>query len=225
MVPLGVATYKEWVVVLSVIGIVYGAVIAVRQSAMKRRLAYSSFSHVGLMSAGVFSLTVSGLQGAMVQMLAHGVNVVGLFFIIDIIFQRTKTRDLERLGGLTQRAPALTVCFVILVLGSVALPLTSGFVGEFLLLNGLYQYNPWLSAVAGLTIIFGAVYMLRLVQKSLLGARGQVADAFTDLTTVEKAALYPLVALVFGGACRRRCRARARGGRFWRAGRAPSCAW
>ncbi|MES2733356.1 MAG: NADH-quinone oxidoreductase subunit M [Bacteroidota bacterium] len=197
VVPAGVAEWGPTAIVLSIIGIIYGSVIAVRQNDMKRLIAYSSFAHVGLMSAGVFSLTTNGLQGAVIQMLAHGINVVGMFFVIDIIASRTKTRDLERLGGITQTTPALSVCFLILLLGSVALPLTNGFVGEFLLLSGLFEYNPWYSAVAGLTIILGAVYMLRMFQKAMLGDKVEAAEPFTDLTFSEKAVLFPLVLMVF----------------------------
>lgn len=197
VVPVGVAQWGATAMILSIIGIIYGSIIAVRQNDMKRLVAYSSFAHVGLMSAGVFSLTTNGLQGAVIQMLAHGINVVGLFFVIDIIASRTKTRDLERLGGITQNTPALTVCFMILLLGSVALPLTNGFVGEFLMLSGIYEYNAWYSAIAGTTIILGAVYMLRMFQKAMFGQPNESEVPFTDLTFSEKAVLYPLVFMVF----------------------------
>ena len=102
-------------------------------------------------------------------MLAHGVNVVGMFFIADAIERRTGTRNIADLGGLTRKAPVLTVCFLVLLLGTVALPLTNGFVGEFLLLAGVYQFNAWMGAVAGITIILGAVYLLRMFQRVMLG--------------------------------------------------------
>jgi len=197
VVPQGVAEWGTLAMILSIIGIIYGSVIAVRQNDMKRLVAYSSFAHVGLMSAGVFSLTQNGMQGAVIQMLAHGINVVGLFFAIDIIASRTKTRDLERLGGITQSTPALTVCFMILLLGSVALPLTNGFVGEFLMLAGIFEYDAWYSAVAGLTIILGAVYMLRMFQKAMFGKKNPTTEQFADLTFSEKAVLFPLVFMVF----------------------------
>lgn len=197
IVPLGLQTWGTTAIVLSVIGIVYGSIIAIQQRDMKRLIAYSSFAHVGLMSAGVFSQTLSGVQGALIQMLAHGINVVGLFFIIEIIFSRTKTRNIEQLGGITQRTPHLTVYFMILMLGSVALPLTNGFVGEFLLLRGVYESNIWLGAIAGTTIILGAVYMLRLFQKSMFGAKSAFTEHFADLSFSERAVLVPLVIMVF----------------------------
>ena len=173
------------------------SIIAIRQHDMKRLIAFSSISHVGLIAAGLFTLTEQGLQGVMVQMLSHGINVVGLFFIIDIIQQRTGTREIAAMGGITQKAPFLTVCFMVLMLGAVALPLTNGFVGEFLLLMGVYQYNAWMGAVAGLTIILGAVYMLRMFQRVMFGETNHITDVFTDLTFTEKAVLVPLVIMVF----------------------------
>ena len=197
VVPLGVSQWQKPVIILSVIGILYGAIIAIRQRDVKRLIAYSSLSHVGLMAAGVFSLTQIGLQGAVIQMLAHGVNVVGMFLVADAIERRTGTRFIPDLGGLTRRTPLLTVCFLIMLLSTVALPLTGGFVGEFLLLAGVYQYNAWVGAVAGLTIIFSAVYLLRMFQRVMLGPDSAHSATITDLTGGELLIFVPLIALVF----------------------------
>ncbi len=197
VVPLGVDYWQSLVLILAVIGIIYGAIIAIRQHDVKRLIAYSSLSHVGLMIAGVFSLTQLGMQGASIQMLAHGINVVGMFFIADAIERRTGTRNIADLGGLTRKAPVLTVCFLVLLLGTVALPLTNGFVGEFLLLAGVYQHNAWLGAVAGITIILSAVYLLRMFQRVMLGPDSAYSATFTDLTGAELALLVPLIVLVF----------------------------
>ncbi|PSR56603.1 NADH-quinone oxidoreductase subunit M [Adhaeribacter arboris] len=197
VVPLGVSQWDVLVLVLSVIGIIYGSIIAIRQRDLKRLLAYSSIAHVGLIAAGIFTLNEQGLQGGMIQMLSHGINVTGLFFIIDIIYRRTHTRDIEGLGGITQSTPALSIYFMILLLGTVALPLTNGFVGEFLLLMGVYNYNAWLGAIAGLTIILGAVYMLRMFQRVMFGEQNPATANFKDLTRTEKAVLIPLVVMVF----------------------------
>ena len=197
ILPLGVDMWGQTVIILSVIGIVYGSIIAIRQRDMKRLIAYSSFSHVGLMAAGVFSLTETGMQGALIQMLAHGVNVVGMFFVADVIFSRTNTNQLDLLGGITRTTPKLTVYFMIMLLGSVALPLTNGFIGEFLLLHGVYTYNHYLGLAAGFTIIFGAVYMLRMFQKSMFGATSQRTGTFADLTLSESLVFVPLVVMVF----------------------------
>ncbi|MET4108808.1 NADH-quinone oxidoreductase subunit M [Hymenobacter sp. UYP22] len=197
VVPMGVDYWQNLVLILAIIGIIYGAIIAIRQQDVKRLIAYSSLSHVGLMIAGVFSLTQMGMQGASIQMLAHGVNVVGMFFIADAIERRTGTRNIADLGGLTRKAPVLTVCFLVLLLGTVALPLTNGFVGEFLLLAGVYQFNAWMGAVAGVTIILGAVYLLRMFQRVMLGPDSSFTETFTDLTGSELALLVPLIVLVF----------------------------
>jgi len=197
IVPLGVDAWGFLAVILSVIGIIYGSIIAIQQRDMKRLIAYSSFAHVGLMSAGVFSSSANGMQGALVQMLAHGINVVGLFYIVDLIYSRTKTRNLDQLGGISQSSPQFSIYFMILLLGSVALPLTNGFVGEFLLLSSVFSYNSWLGAIAGLTIILGSVYMLRLYQKSMFGPKSTWAEGFMDLTMSERAVLLPLVIMVF----------------------------
>ena len=184
------------VMVLSVIGVVYGSVIAIRQKDIKRLVAYSSFAHVGLMAAGLFSLTNSGWQGASIQMLSHGVTVVGLFAVIEFIERRTHTRDIEKLGGITQSSVSLTILFLLILLGSVALPLTSGFIGEFLLLRGVFEWSPWYGAIAGLTIILGAVYMLRLFQFVMFGQKSEQTVQFAPLTLAEKATLIPLAILV-----------------------------
>ncbi|CAG5009939.1 NADH-quinone oxidoreductase subunit M [Dyadobacter sp. CECT 9275] len=197
IVPEALGSWGIVAVILSVIGIIYGSIIAIQQSDMKRLIAYSSFAHVGLMAAGVFSSSANGLQGALIQMLAHGINVVGLFFIIDIIYARTKTRYLDQLGGISQSASHLSVYFMILLLGSVALPLTNGFVGEFLLLSSVFHYDHWLGAIAGLTIILGSVYMLRLFQKSMFGPKSKWVEGFQDLTLKERAVLLPLIIMVF----------------------------
>ena len=197
IVPLGVETWGKTAIILSVIGIIYGSIIAIRQRDMKRLIAYSSFSHVGLMAAGVFSLTETGMQGALIQMLAHGINVVGMFFVADVIFSRTNTRQLDQLGGITQSTPKLTVYFMIMLLGSVALPLTNGFIGEFLLLHGVFTYNHYLGLAAGFTIIFGAVYMLRMFQKSMFGPTSSRTESFADLTNTESWVFIPLVVMVF----------------------------
>src|SRR5688572_6134760 len=197
VVPDGAAQWSMTVIALSVIGIIYGAIIAIRQNDMKRLVAFSSISHVGLIAAGLFTFNIQGLQGAMVQMLSHGINVVGMFFLIDIIFRRMNTREITALGGITQYAKAFTICFMTILLGTVALPLTNGFVGEFLLLAGVFQYNYILGAIAGITIILGAVYMFCMFQKVMFGEANEVTATFKDLSGLELAVLIPLIIMVF----------------------------
>lgn len=197
ILPSGIAQWGPLAITLSVIGIVYAAIIAIKQNNLKNLLAYSSLGHVGLIAAGIFALNIQGLQGGVIQMLAHGINVVGLFFCADIIFNRTSTNEISELGGIRNLAPQFSAMFIIIVLGSVALPLTNGFIGEFLLLYGVYEYNTWLSVFAGLTIILGAVYMLRMYKKVMLGNPGIRVPEFPDLYWNEKLALGILVIVIF----------------------------
>lgn len=196
IVPQGVNDWMTVAMILSVIGIVYSSVIAFTQKNAKRLVAYSSISHVGLIAAGIFAINMQGMQGAMVQMLSHGINVVGLFFVLDIIYSRLKTNKIEELGGLAKVAPQLAITFLIIVLGTVALPGTNGFIGEFLLLYSVYDYNIWMGAIAGLTIIFSAVYMLRMYQKVMLGKTNELTLSFTDIKGTEKVVLYSICILI-----------------------------
>ncbi|MDW8295650.1 MAG: NADH-quinone oxidoreductase subunit M [Raineya sp.] len=203
ILPAGTFNNAFLVTMLGIIGVVYGAIIAIKQDDMKRILAYSSFSHVGLMSIGLFTFQYVGMQGSMIQMLAHGINIVGLFFVVDIIQRRTGFRNLSDLAGLTQKAPVLTVFFAILLLGSVGLPLTNGFVGEFLLISGLiraYWAEPTFAlifgAIAGLTLIFGAVYMIRMFQGAMFGEPNANASQMKDVTFTEALTLTPLCIMV-----------------------------
>jgi NADH-quinone oxidoreductase subunit M len=196
IVPQGVQDWTCVAIVLSVIGIIYAALIAFTQKDAKRLIAYSSISHVGLISAGIFTLSMQGLQGSMIQMLSHGINVVGLFFVLDIIFSRLNTNKIEELGGLAKVAPKLAIVFLIIILGTVALPGTNGFIGEFLLLMSVYNYSAWLGAIAGLTIIFGAVYMLRMYQKIMLGETNELTSSFIDIKGTEKIVLYTICTLI-----------------------------
>ncbi|WP_145857472.1 complex I subunit 4 family protein [Pedobacter suwonensis] len=196
IVPAGVHDWGQLAIILSIIGIVYASLIAFTQKDAKRLVAYSSIAHVGLISAGIFAFNQQGMQGAMVQMLSHGINVVGLFFVLDIIFSRVKTNKIEELGGIAKVAPQLAIAFLIIVLGTVALPGTNGFIGEFLLLMGVYNYGIWAAAIAGLTIIFGAVYMLRMYQNVMLGQTNSLTITFTDIKGTEKLVLYTICALI-----------------------------
>lgn len=186
----------QYAILLSVTGIVYASVIAIRQNELKRLIAYSSLAHVGLIAAGVFSRTFNGLEGAMVQMISHGVNIVGLFFCYEIIVRRTKTGVISSLGGIAAKAPVFAVFFMIILLGSISLPLTNSFIGEFLLLLGVFEYNAYVAAVAGLTIILGAVYMLWMYQRTMYGEVKAATEGFTDLTLQEIIVLVPVIVII-----------------------------
>jgi NADH-quinone oxidoreductase subunit M len=196
VVPAGVDAWGSTAIILSVIGIIYASCLAMVQKDIKRLIAYSSIAHVGLISAGVFTGTELGIQGALIQMISHGIIVFALFFIVDIIATRTQTRQLSELGGIRNVAPILATVFIITMMGSVALPLTSGFIGEFMLINAIVQYKFVLGAVAGITIILGAVYMLVAFQRAMSGETNAKTNAFLDLTSQEKLVLYPMVVLI-----------------------------
>jgi NADH-quinone oxidoreductase subunit M len=185
MVPEAVSAYSTTVIILSIISVVYASSIAIVQINFKRLIAYSSIAHVGLICAGIFSFKAEGIQGALIQMFAHGINVVGLFFVCDIIQRNAGTDTIADLGGIRNVNQRFAFWFLVIMLGSVALPLTNGFVGEFLLLNGIYQYNAWFAAIGGLTMILGAVYMLRSYQGIMLGNSNGTTLAFTPLKTSE----------------------------------------
>ncbi len=185
ILPKGFLLWGKFALVLAIIGIVYASIIAFTQKDIKRLIAYSSIAHVGLIAAGVFVWNTQGLQGAIIQMLNHGINVVGLFFVADILINRLNTREIAQMGGIAKVAPKLAIAFLIVVLGAIGLPLTNGFIGEFLLLNGVSKYGIWFAAVAGLTIILGAVYMLRAYKEIMQGQLNERTQLFKDISGTE----------------------------------------
>lgn len=169
IVPLAIARYATPVMILSVIGIIYASLIAIKQDDVKKLIAYSSIAHIGLMCAAIFAQKNIALEGVLTQMFNHGINVIGLWIIANAIEQQLGTRKLSELGGLAQMAPKLAILTVVMSFANVALPLTNAFIGEFLMFNGIFQYNFWLAAVAGISIILAAVYTLNMVQKVFYG--------------------------------------------------------
>ncbi len=161
--------YANLVIILSVTGMLYASLIAIRQDDFKRLIAYSSIAHIGLMCAAIFAHNKTGWEGVMIQMFNHGINVIGLWIVADVVEQKLGTRKFSELGGLAQKAPALAILLVVMALANIALPLTNAFIGEFLMFNGLFQYNIWIAAIAGISVILAAVYTLNMVQKILYG--------------------------------------------------------
>lgn len=200
ILPQASLSMSHVVIVLSVIGMVYASLIAIRQDDMKRLIAYSSIAHMGLMAAAIFTGDAAALQGVMFQMFAHGVNILGLWIVADIIEQQTGTRKFSELGGLAHRSPTLAILFVVLAFANIALPLTNAFVGEFLMFSGLFKYNVWLAAVALISIILAAVYTLWMVQKVFYGevlASNTIVVKLPSGTTLMLVTLV-LVILIFG---------------------------
>lgn len=199
-------TSGQVVMILSIIGVVYGALIAIVNTDIKRIIAYSSLSHVGLMVAGIFAsaiitakggFNIEGAQGALVQTFAHGINIVGLFYCADILIKRFKTRDIREMGGYAKVAPKFATLFMIILLGSMAVPLTNGFIGEFILLKSIFDYDKVVAVFAGLTVILCAVYLLRLYGKAMFGAGDdKVLATLKDISAVEFTVLATLAVFV-----------------------------
>lgn len=169
ILPESFVHLKWLVIVLAVIGVVYGAIIAIRQNDMKRLFAYASLSHVGLIAAGIMTASADAVSGAILQMINHGLVAVGLFLAADVIERRTGSRSLDQLGGIAKQAPKFAFWFAALAFASVSVPLTSGFAGEFLLIKGLYDLNVWTGIIAGTTLILGAVYTFKAYQLGMYG--------------------------------------------------------
>ena len=178
--PLFEEGTKMWapaVIVLSVIAILYGALVSLPQPDMKRLIAYSSVSHMGFVTLGIFLLSHNGLDGAMIVMLAHGFNTGALFLLIGMLYERAHTREIAAFGGLASRIPLWSAFMVLFMFASVGLPGLSGFVGEYLVALGTWHYNPWLAFFTFSVVIFAAWYLLWMVQRIVFGrAKGQMPD-------------------------------------------------
>jgi NADH-quinone oxidoreductase subunit M len=201
---LPVASYQwgntvSW---LAITGMIYASIIAMRQDDMKRLVAYSSIAHVGLMCLAIFSESKMSIQGTMIQLFAHGINIIGLWIIVELIERQYGTRKFSQLGGLAQKAPAMAIFFVVIALANIALPLTNAFVGEFLMFSGIFgslvtKFNIWFTVLAGLCIILSAVYTLNMVRKVLYGNTGTMTGEGKDIRVIEKLALGIIVILIF----------------------------
>lgn len=194
MFPEQSSQHAQLFIILGVIGAVGGAVVALAQDDAKRMLAYSSLSHLGLVVTGIFTFQQAALDGAMVQIVAHGLSVAALFLLVGAIEERTRSPYLDDHGGFATRAPLFSVLFVISALAAAGLPGTANFAGEFLLLLGAWQSAPWIAAVAGLSVVLGAAYLLTLVQKWCFGTAPEGRAEVSDLTTREVLAVVPLLA-------------------------------
>jgi NADH-quinone oxidoreductase subunit M len=210
MLPLATARCMPWLVGLSVVGIIYGALVALAQSDLKRLVAYSSVSHMGLCMLGVFAVNRLAIQGSVLQMVSHGLATGGLFALVGMLYERYHTRQIADFGGIARETPRLAFFMVLLALASAGLPGLSGFAGELLVLLGMFQRawagpaGPWtaayrfLAVLAASGMILGAWYMLGLVQRVLFGPLRQAdrRPAVRDLGLREIAALAPLAVLI-----------------------------
>jgi len=197
MLPEATAYFAPLIYALSVIAIIYTSLVALAQEDMKKLIAYSSVAHMGYVTLGIFTLTPQGIEGALFQMLSHGVVSAALFLCVGVIYDRMHTREIARYGGLVHRMPAYAAVFMIFMLASVGLPGTSGFIGEFLTLVGAFQVNTWVAVLATLGIILGAAYMLWLYRRVIFGKlEKEDLKSILDLNPREIAVFAPLVVIV-----------------------------
>lgn len=197
MFPYAAKTYAEPITILIVIGMLYASFIAIKQDSVKRLIAYSSIAHIGLMAAGAFTLKAVAMNGLFIQMFNHGVNIVGLWIIADLIERQTGVSKISELGGVAKKAPILAIFMVIIAFANIALPLTNAFVGEFMLFNGLYQMKPWIAALAGVSIILSAIYTLNMVKNVFYGEVAVAVNSFSDINKTQIVMLTVISLLIF----------------------------
>jgi NADH-quinone oxidoreductase subunit M len=196
--PEAVTYFQVPFMILAAIAIAYGAWVAMVQPDIKKLVAYSSVSHMGYVVIGLFSLNSIAASGAVYQMLNHGISTGALFLLVGMIYERRHTREITQFGGITKVMPIFAVVFMIVTLSSVALPGTNGFVGEFLILLGSWKANPGLSAISTLGVIFGAVYMLWMVQRVFFGPiNNPENEKLVDLNFRELVVMAPLIVAIF----------------------------
>lgn len=194
MFPLATADFAPLMFALSMIAVVYTSLVALAQEDMKKLIAYSSVAHMGFVTVGTFTLTVQGVEGAIYQMLSHGVVSAALFLIVGVVYDRIHSREIDMYGGLVERMPIYAITFMLFMLASVGLPGTGGFVGEILVLVGVFQVNTWVAAITALGVILGAAYMLYLYRRIIFGQlTKENLMQIADLSPREIAIFAPLV--------------------------------
>ena len=197
MFPVASADFAPFIFALSVIAIIYTSLVALMQEDIKKLIAYSSVAHMGYVTMGTFAMNQEGIQGAIFQMLSHGLVSGALFLCVGVVYDRMHTREIAAYGGLVNNMPKYAVVFLVFTMANVGLPGTSGFVGEFLTLFGIYQVNTWVALFAATGVILSAAYALWLYRKVIFGALTKESlKGLLDLSAREKMVIYPLVALV-----------------------------
>ncbi len=196
MFPEASVAFTPLIYTLSIVAVVYTSLVALAQEDMKKLIAYSSVAHMGFVTIGTFTLTVQGVEGAIYQMLSHGVVSAALFLIVGVVYDRMHSREIETYGGLVHRMPGYALIFMLFMLASVGLPGTGGFVGEFLVLVGAFQVNTWVAALAATGVILGVTYMLYLYRRIIFGKLTKESLAkIMDMNAREWAVFAPLVVL------------------------------
>jgi NADH-quinone oxidoreductase subunit M len=196
--PDAAATFTPLMSILAIIGIIYGALVALSQRDVKSLVAYSSVSHLGFVVLGIFAMNTQGLSGGILQMVNHGLSTGGLFLLVGMLYERRHTRLLEDFGGLWKQLPIFGFFLLIVTFSSVGLPGLNGFVGEFTILVGTFKAQPIYAAFAALGIILGAWYMLTMFRRVMHGPLDKPANReLKDLSAREIAVLVPIVILIF----------------------------
>jgi NADH-quinone oxidoreductase subunit M len=197
MLPDASAFFTPLIYTLSIVAVVYTSLVALMQRDMKKLIAYSSVAHMGIVTIGIFTLNPLGIQGSIIQMLSHGLVSAALFMVVGVVYDRIHSREISTYGGLVERMPAYAAVFMLFMLASVGLPGTSGFIGEILVLIGVFQVDAWVALLAGTGMILGAAYMLWLYRRVIFGALLKTSlRTIGDLRPHEIAAFAPLVVLV-----------------------------
>jgi NADH-quinone oxidoreductase subunit M len=196
MFPIASLDFAPLVFALSIIAIIYTSLVALMQEDMKKLIAYSSVAHMGYVTMGIFAMNQEGVQGAIFQMLSHGLVSGALFLCVGVIYDRMHTREIAAYGGLVNNMPKYATVFLIFTMANVGLPGTSGFVGEFLTLLGIFKVNTWVALFATTGVVLSAAYALWLYRKVIFGALTKESlKGLLDLSPREKAVIYPLVVL------------------------------
>ena len=197
MLPEASLYFTPMIYTLSIVAVVYTSLVALMQTDMKKLIAYSSVAHMGIVTIGIFTLNPLGIQGSIIQMLSHGLVSAALFMCVGVVYDRIHSREIESYGGLVERMPAYALVFMLFMLASVGLPGTSGFVGEILVLIGVFQVNQWVAVFAASGMVLGAAYMLWLYRRVIFGPLTKDSlQVIKDLRPHEIATFVPLVALV-----------------------------
>ena len=192
--PEGALAFAPWLIALSVIGIIYGALVAMVQTDVKKLVAYSSVSHLGFVMLGLFALNMQGIQGSVLQMINHGLSTGALFLAVGILYERRHTREISEFGGISEVMPWFAAMFLIVSLSSLGLPGLNGFIGEFLILLGAFKMDPWVAGIAATGVILGAVYLLWMFQRVMFGpVTNEKNRALPDLTRREFWVLAPVI--------------------------------
>jgi NADH-quinone oxidoreductase subunit M len=197
MFPLASADFTPLIFILSAVAIVYTSLIALAQEDMKKLIAYSSVAHMGFVTIGTFSANLQGVEGAIIQMLSHGIVSAALFLVVGVLYDRIHSREISAYGGLVKRMPRYAVIFMVFMMASIGLPGTSGFIGEFLILLGAFKVNTWVAAVATSGLILGAAYMLYLYRRIIFGVlTKENLKTISDVNAREIAIFTPLLLTV-----------------------------